>query len=153
MAYFGLQRPFLRQNAANADARSAPCDRCGVIRSLNQGLGPRSTGHSAPARGQLGGEVSQMQVTSSDIELVVGTLQWNVLFAAALCPPSLGLAPSPKRSLRGSGPKATEGGDFLEPLRIWDPHSRRYHGAWSRCNQIPDAVTTGVRASDQECRD
>ena len=113
MAYFGLQRPFLRQSATNAGALSASCDRCGVIRSLNQGLGPRSIGHSAPARGQLGGEVSQVQGTSSETELAVGTLQWNVLFAAALCPPSRGLAPSPKRSLRGSGPKAAEGGDFF----------------------------------------
>ena len=53
------------------------------------------------------------QVQGSETELAVGTLQWNVLFAAALCPPSRGLAPSPKRSLRGSGPKATEGGDFF----------------------------------------
>ena len=113
MYYFRLQRPFLGQNATNAGARSASCDRCGVIRSLNQGLGPRSIGHSAPARGQLGGEVSQVQGTSSETELAVGTLQWNVLFAAALCPPSRGLAPSPKRSLRGSGPKAAEGGDFF----------------------------------------
>ena len=57
--------------------------------------------------------MSQVQGTSSETELAVGTLQWNVLFAATLCPPSLGLAPSPERSLRGSGPKATEGGDFL----------------------------------------
>jgi hypothetical protein len=99
--------------------------------------------------------VLQMQGTSSDIELAVGTLQWDVLFTAALCLPSRGLAPSPKWSLREGGPKATEGMDFFEkPLRIWDPHSRRSHGAWSRCNEITnDAATSCVRASDQECRD
>ena len=57
--------------------------------------------------------MSQVQGTSSETDLAVGTPQWNVLFAAALCPPSRGLAPSPKRSLRESGPKAAEGGDFF----------------------------------------
>ena len=68
--------------------------------------------------------MSQVQGTSSEAELAVGTLQWNVLFAAALCPPSLWLAPSPKRSLRGSGPKAAEGGDFFGNRSSGDPKAR-----------------------------
>ena len=97
--------------------------------------------------------MSQAQGTSSETDLAVGTLQWNVLFAAALCPPSRGLAPSPKRSLRESGPKAAEGVDFFfeKPLRIRDPHSRRSHGAWSRCNQIPDAPRAERRAETCDC--
>ena len=66
--------------------------------------------------------MSQAQGTSSETDLAVGTLQWKVLFTAALCPPSRGLAPSPKRSLREGGPKAAEGREARGKAaeRIWD---------------------------------
>ena len=78
--------------------------------------------------------MSQVQGTSSETDLAVGTLQWNVLFAAALCPPSRGLAPSPKRSPRGSGPKATMGLAFF--VCIWDSPSTPSWG-WRRRQIAP----------------
>ena len=123
MAYFGLQRPFLRQSAANAGALSAPCDRCGVIRSLNQGLGPRSTGHSAPARGQLGGEVSQRQGTSSAKSSLLAPCSGTCSSLPLCVRPPGGSLPRQKGASGRADPKRRREVTFLEENkteRIWD---------------------------------
>ena len=80
-----------------------------------------------------------------------GTLQWNVLLAAALCPPPPGAHSLAKKKPQGERTQSDCGCDVwnrAESRR--DPRSTPFFGAV----KIPvDATTSCVRASDQECRD
>ena len=58
-----------------------------------------------------------------------GALQWNVLLAAALCPPPPLGSPHAKKELQGERTQSDCGGGVLEPYRIQDPWGTPFFGA------------------------
>ena len=117
--------------------------------------GARSIGHSAPARGQLGGEVSQWRDACSATSPLTAHCSGTCSSLPLCVRPPWGSLPRQKGASGGADPERLREVTFSENRSASGiTNSRRSHGAWSRCCEITnDAATKDERASDQECRD